>query len=71
MFKKTFRHLVWGMTDSLIGVLQDHTRGKLARRGRKARTSTLAATPTCRPPCPEYGAMQSISKYARRTHDAQ
>jgi len=38
MFKKAFRHLVWGMTDAMIGVLQDHTQGKLARRGRKLRT---------------------------------
>ena len=30
------------MTDALIGVLQDHTQGKLARRGRKLRTRTYA-----------------------------
>ena len=39
MFKKILRHIGSGAADVIQGVLQDHTQGRLARRGRKPRVA--------------------------------
>jgi hypothetical protein len=45
MFKNLLRHIGSGAADIIQGVLQDHTQGRLARRGRKPRAARAPRAP--------------------------